>query len=70
MEKELTELRADNEALRTVLDQAANGQHLDDIPNHDDDSLRAIATRISDQWASRALLRHACRVEIAMKGQW
>ena len=52
--------------LLAATDQAANGTLLDDALNHDDDSLRAIAGRISDQWAKKALLAHADRIDAAV----
>ena len=52
--------------LLAATDQAANGTLLDDALNHDDDSLRAIAGRISDQWAKKALLAHADRIDAAL----
>lgn len=52
--------------LLAIADQAANGTLLDDASNHDDDSLRTIAFRISDQWAKRALLAHADRIDAAI----
>ena len=53
--------------LLAAADQAANGTLLDDALNHDDDdSLRAIAGRISDQWAKKALLAHADRIDAAV----
>lgn len=51
--------------LLAATDQAANGTLLDDALNHDD-SLRAIAGRISDQWAKKALLAHADRIDAAV----
>lgn len=52
--------------LLSAADQVANGSHLDDIPNHDDNSLRMIASRIADPWAKRALLAHADRIDAAI----
>ena len=52
--------------LLEALDQAANGSHLDNIPNHDDDSLRSIACRLPDGWARKQLLLHADRIDAAI----
>ncbi len=64
---------ADMEALRAalpqsapvvgaLLDQLANGSHLDEVPNHDDDSLSEIAHRCTCGQRS-SLLKHAGRVD-------
>jgi hypothetical protein len=44
-----------------VLDQAVNGTHLDDIPNHSDDSLQEIADSLPE-WPKKRLLAHAKRL--------
>jgi len=57
--------------IESTLDQAANGSHLDDIPNHDDDSIRMIAFTLQHGWERTKLLAHADRLEMglaAMKG--
>lgn len=45
-----------------LLDQLANGSHLDDVPNHDDDSLSEIAHRCTCGQRN-SLLKHAGRVD-------
>ena len=55
-----------NARLLEASDQAVKGTLLDDAFNHDDDSLRTIAYRISDPWAKRKLLAHADRFDAAL----
>jgi hypothetical protein len=50
------------DALVDLLDQLANGSHLDKVPNHDDDSLRELARMHGD----KRLMRHAERIEAAL----
>ena len=63
---EVNRLRRRESEHLAALDQAANGSHLDDIPNHDDDSLRSIACRLPDGWARKHLLIHADRIDAAI----
>ncbi len=57
-----------NKQLLDALDQALNGEHLDKIPNHDDDSIEAIAhslPRGDMGWHRERLLRHVKRLRAA-----
>jgi hypothetical protein len=58
-----------DKTIQNALDQAANGSHLDNVPNHNDDSIRMIAwsleNRLENMWARTKLLEHAERLEIA-----
>lgn len=60
----IASLRAEQPApvAAVLLDQLANGSHLDDVPNHDDDSLSEIAHRCTCGQRS-SLLKHAGRVD-------
>lgn len=46
-----------------VLDQLANGRHLNEVPNPGDDSLRALAERAGPGHVRDALLSHAGRLD-------
>lgn len=52
--------------IRSALDQAVNGSHLDTVPNHDDDSLFEIADRVGAGNEGDKLLRHAVRLSRAL----
>ncbi|CAB5514448.1 hypothetical protein LMG26857_03507 [Achromobacter anxifer] len=55
-------LRAGSDVM-AVLDQLANGRHLDKVANHGDDSLRALAERAGPGHVRDALLAHADRLD-------
>ncbi len=64
---ELRRLYVVNAVLIKTLDQLANGTHLDDIPNHSDDSLLDIASSLEHgSWAQKKLLKHFDRVDTAI----
>ena len=69
---ELRRLHEVNAYLIKTLDQLANGSHLDEIPNHSDDSLQDIAGFLgggwsnNSEWAQNKLLAHAKRVNTAI----
>ena len=58
-------LQGEVHRLQDVLDQLANGSHLDAARNHDDDSLREIAGCCTCGQRNR-LLKHAGRVAAAL----
>ena len=52
--------------IKSALDQAVNGSHLDTVPNHDDDSLFEIADRAGANNEGNKLFRHAVRLSHAL----
>lgn len=53
--------------LKSALDQAVNGTHLDDIPNHNDDSLFELADRVGHDGLRKLILAHARRLRDALE---
>lgn len=58
-----------NRRSQDLLDEMIHGTHLNEAPDHDDDSLREIADRLDDDWARSRLFRHIGRAETVLKRQ-